>query len=162
MIGENLRGFVADRADARAAEAMIVASNLGGIVLSNAQTTLSHSMSRPLGAHFHLHHGLANALLLPRVTTFNAGASPAKFRDVAVALGEQVDGLPEREASLRAGSAIARLRRDIGLPETLREVGVTRDVVEAMARDAMDQRARENNPRAVTFEEVVSLYSEDL
>ena len=146
LIGENLRPFVADRRNLEAAGNMMVAATLAGMVLSHARTGLCHSMARPLGAHFHIPHGLANALLLARVVQFNAMANPVKFREVARALGERVDGLPTREAAGRASVAVSQLARDIGLPFSLAEVGVKREAIPAMARDTMDVGAKENDP----------------
>lgn len=161
LIGENLRSFVADRRNLEAAGNMMIGATQGGMVLSHARTGLCHSMARPLGAHFHIPHGLANALLLARVVEFNAMASPAKFREVARALGERVDHLPVREAAALAGPAIRRLCLDVGLPRDLNEAGVKPEAIPAMARDSMDVGATQNNPRMPTVDDVARLYYQD-
>src|SRR5512132_1950912 len=83
LIGAHLRRAVSAPDDEQAREAMMLGATLAGAAFSNASVALVHGMSRPIGAHFHLAHGLSNALLLPAVTRFSVGGAPERYAAVA-------------------------------------------------------------------------------
>jgi alcohol dehydrogenase class IV len=79
LIGAHMRRAVSTPDDEQAREAMMLGAALAGAAFSNASVALVHGMSRPIGAHFHLAHGLSNALLLPTVTRFSVTGAPARY-----------------------------------------------------------------------------------
>src|SRR3954468_19018117 len=87
LIGAHLRRAVSTPDDEQAREAMMLGATLAGAAFSNASVALVHGMSRPIGAHFHLAHGLSNALLLPAVTAFSVGGAEARYAECARAYG---------------------------------------------------------------------------
>src|SRR5699024_3514417 len=87
LIGPNLEKVYFDGEDILAREAMMLGSNLAGIAFSTSSVALVHGMSRPIGAFFHVPHGLSNAMLLPTVTAFSLSAAATRYADCAKALG---------------------------------------------------------------------------
>jgi alcohol dehydrogenase class IV len=160
-IGKHLRTAWSDGTNTVAREAMMLGATEAGIAFTNASVALVHGMARPIGAYFHIPHGLSNAMLIPTIVAFTAPAAPARFADVAAALGESVADLPVEVAATRAGEAISRLCQDVRVP-SLAEAGVDasrlRDLSPQMARDALASGSPANNPRVPTADEIVELY----
>lgn len=132
-----------------------------GIAFSNASVALVHGMSRPIGAVFHIAHGVSNAMLLPLVMEWSLPAAVDRYADLAEAMGCDVGGL-SREAAARAGIAFVRkLCLDLQIPN-MKAAGVDREKlarsVEKMAHDALVSGSPGNNPRVPTAEEIVQLY----
>lgn len=160
MIGEHLRPAVANGNLADLA-GMAMASMLAGMGFSNTRTTLVHAMSHAVTGHAHVPHGVANAILLPRVLAFNLIGIPAKHADIAEALGEDTDGLSAMEAARLAVDAVRDLGDDVGIPTGLRAVGVTDAMLEPLADDTMKATIVVGlNARRPTREEVVALFRE--
>ena len=134
-----------------------------GIALSVSTVTLVHGMSRPIGAYFHVPHGLSNAALLSTVMEFSTVGDPAKFANIAKAMGEQVVGLTDREAAQKAVDAVKDLITKLRIP-SLRELGVEEekltDLARQMAEDAIASGSPGNNPRKATIEEIIDLYKQ--
>ena len=161
LIGANLRTAVHDGPNLRAREAMLLGSLYAGLGLANAGVTAIHSLSYPLGGRFGVPHGLANTILLPAVMEFNLPGALEKFAAVADALGEDVDGMPPREAAPLAVEAVAALIRDCGVPMGLGRLGVEEADFPDLAADAMTvARPLANNPRRVTAEDAAGIYRE--
>lgn len=158
LIRENLIPAVQNGSNEKARENMLYGQMLAGLAFSNASTALVHAMSRPLGAWFHVPHGLANAILLPTVMRFNRFACPEKFVDIGRAMGENVDGLSVREAVFRTVHAIRELAGETGLPQKLCMVGVSREAIPKLAADAFASGSTLCNPRMPTLAEIEELY----
>jgi alcohol dehydrogenase class IV len=150
--------FVANPRNTEAASHMQVACVYAAVCCSNARLGNVHAMAHPLGGHFNLHHGVACAILLPHVMDFNLIGAPEKFAAVAQAMGRDVRGLSLWEAAGEAPKAVRDLMRVLGMPMTLREVGVTADRIPAMARDAVASGIHTTNPRATDLDTLVNLY----
>ncbi len=145
--------------DAEAREEMLVGSLHAGLAFNNASVALVHGMSRPIGAYFHVPHGLSNAMLLPTVMEFSLGGDIPRFAHIARVLGATES---DNHAAAAAGVAIVRdLAANLEVP-TLRAWGVDeprfREVTPAMARDALASGSPANNPRLATQSEVEDLY----
>ena len=138
LISKSLIPAVLDGRNEQAREDMLLAALYAGIAICSAPTALVHSMSRPLGAWFHIPHGLANAMLL--------------------STGENVEGLSVREASIAAVEAIAAIADETGLPKLLSSQGVTEDKIPTLANDAFAAGSTANNPRVPTVEEIETIY----
>ena len=159
LIAENLVQAVKNGADEEAREKVALGSLLGGFCLGPVNTAGVHALSYPLGSTFHLPHGLSNALLLPYVMAFNYKASPKRYADVAVALG--CHRLSDAEETALAGiEKIKSLMQECGVPARLRDVAIPREAIPEMAEDAMKiTRLLKNNPREITLDDAISIYT---
>ena len=161
MISGSLRQAWADGENIKARTEMMLAASIAGMAFSNSSVALVHGMARPLGAHFHIHHGLSNAVLLLDVMEYSVVGAPERFADIACAMGEPIDGLSPMRQADAAIASVERLVNDLQMPR-LGEIGIDQDEFEAvadqMALDALASGSPANNPRRATKEEIVALY----
>lgn len=161
LIAENLRTCVHDGKNIEARERMLLGSLYAGIGLANAGVTAVHSLSYPLGGQYGVGHGLANTMLLPAVMAFNLPAALEKFTDIAEAMGENVEGLPVREAAYLALDAVEVLIEDCGIHSTLAQFGIKEKDFSKLADVALTvARPLENNPRKITKEDMIAIYAQ--
>ena len=161
LIAENLPLAVADGRNIEARENMLLGSLLAGLGLANAGVTAVHALSYPLGAVFGIPHGLANALLLPHVMSFNCMGNPQKFAEIAEVMGVNMAGLSPRFQGELAAEAVLDLMRDVGLPDGLEALDVPQESFEELAEKALAlQRVMENNPRTMTKDDALTIYEE--
>lgn len=158
IISHSIRQFYADRTNPQAALDMLCGSCLAGMTFGLTGLGNVHCMARFIGARFHLSHGLSNALSLPIATEFNIFARPAKFARVAKAMGKETRGLEELDAARLALVAIRELCDDLGIPARLRDVGVTEESLEPMAKLAGDAGYNKWNPRHTTFKDFLDMF----
>lgn len=158
MIGASLIPYWKNPGDGYHAAQMLMASCFGGLALSHSRTGIVHQMARPLGAQFHVPHGLANAVLLPWCLEFTYRSKPERFARIAKALGEDVTGLKPMEAAERVVYAVRRINDAIGIPASLEPFGVKEGSVEALAVDALQGRPAVTNPCRASKEEVMEIY----
>lgn len=155
LIGSNLRRVVQDGGDLDAREAMALAATLAGMAFSNSGVAVVHALEYPVGAATHCSHGAGNGLLLPFVMRFNRPARLPQFAKIAEWLGENVAGQPLEQAADEAISAVERLKRDVGIPDRLRDIGVREDQLRPIAEKAFGvKRILRVNPRTVTVEDL--------
>lgn len=161
LISQNLRMAWANGNNVEARTKTMLGSLQGGIAFSNSSVALVHGMSRPLGAVFHVPHGVSNAVLLIEVMRFSLPGNPERYARIAAAMGENVAGLTAIEAADKAVRAVERLVNDIKVP-SLKDLGIDRDelinISSKMADDAIDSGSPGNNPRIATKKEIVDLY----
>jgi alcohol dehydrogenase class IV len=161
LISGNLRQAWANGSNVPARQAMMLGSLLAGLAFTNSSVALVHGMARPIGANFHVPHGLSNAVLLVECMRFSMIGAPQRFADIAAAMGENTEGLSVMEAAYRAVDAIRDLCEDVGVP-TICGLGVDREKFEAlapkMAADGIASGSPGNNPRKASAEEIVELY----
>ncbi len=161
LIGGNIRRFVANRQDEEAACAMMAGSNFAGIAFAWARLGNVHAMSHPVSAYFHVAHGVANSILLPAVMEYNALADNGRYEVIYnyISQGSHVsDGFkPEMLVE-----EIKKLNADLGIPESLSEVGVTEDMIPTMAEDAMKSGNIPANPRQTNVNDIIKLYKQAL
>ncbi|MEA1604978.1 iron-containing alcohol dehydrogenase [Pseudomonas spirodelae] len=160
LLASNLDEVVHNGANREARQAMLLGSCLAGQAFANAPVAAVHALAYPLGGHFHIPHGLSNALVLPHVLGFNASVAAPLYAELApLVLGD----------ALRAGSALQQTEQLIaaladfsvrsGLPTCLRDAGVPQDMLPTLARDAMlQQRLLVNNPREMTEAHALAIY----
>jgi len=159
LIGRHLRQAVAYGQNPEARAGMSLGATLAGLAFSNVGVALVHAMEYPVGGAVHCSHGLGNGLLLPYVMRFNLPARVKEFAHIARLLGEDVDGLAVEAAAERAVTAVERLRADIGVPQRLRELGVTEDQLRPFAEKTFSiQRILRVNPRPVTVEDIEAIF----
>jgi alcohol dehydrogenase len=158
LIAENLRAAVANGADMDARDKMAYAEYLAGMAFNNASLGHVHAMARQLGGFYDLPHGVCNAILLPHVEAFNLIAKMDRFVDMAVAMGENVEGLSVRAAADVCLDAIKQLSKDVGIPSGLAELGVKEEDLPTMAENAQKDACGLTNPRCPTLEDVIQIY----
>ena len=158
LIGENLRLACANDHELEATQNMLNASAMAAFAFSQTRLGIVHAMSHPVGGHFGVHHGLANAILLPVVCEYNLTARLEKFARIADALGADTDELTEYEAASTAIDAILDLNRDVGIPDRLSQVGVKATAIPAMARDSLLSANIAVNPRKIDEDGIRQLY----
>lgn len=161
LIAAHLRQAWCNADNVEARVGMSTAALEAGLAFSNASVALVHGMARPIGAYFHIGHGLSNAVLLPTVVEFSIPGNVKRYADIAAALGERVEGLSLLDAAARAPKALTRLNEDLRVP-SLRGLGIEQkaleEVVGQMAQDALASGSPGNNPRKATKDEIVELY----
>jgi alcohol dehydrogenase class IV len=163
LISENLRTAVKNGKDINARSNMLLASTLAGMVFINSGLGLVHSMAHALGGRYNIPHGLANAIMLPRVMRYNIVANPLKFASIARTMGEKVDGNDIEIDAEKSVISVFNLSSDIGIPHSLEELGIDASMVEQLAEDAMDDRGTfPLNPRHPTKEEVIEIFRDAL
>lgn len=163
LIGDNLRTAYARGHDLQAREAMLEGSLLAGIAFANAGVTAVHAFAYPIGAEFHIPHGVANTLMLAPVMRFNLVGNLIKFAEVAEFMGQPVEGLSLREAAEMAVEAVWELADDLGVPKSLKQFGVTEEHLPALAQGVMKvTRLLANNPRTITAADAEKIYRQAL
>jgi alcohol dehydrogenase len=158
LVAENLRAAVANGQDMQARDNMCYAQYLAGMAFNNASLGHVHAMAHQLGGFYDLPHGVCNAILLPHVERFNMIAKMDRFVDIAVAMGENVDGLSVRAAAEKALDAIQTLSKDIGIPAGLDQLGVKEEDLKIMAENAQKDACGLTNPRCPNLDDVIQIY----
>lgn len=143
----------------KAREDMLFGQMCAGIANNNSSVALVHAMSRPMGAHYGIPHGLANAILLPAVMKYNAPSCSHLLAEIAEAMGIRTAGLSIRERAYSVVDAIETLYNDSPLEKSLREINIPEKGLAVMAHDAFVNGSTLNNPRMPeSEEEVCELY----
>lgn len=159
IIGRHLRRAYANGTDVAAREQMLLGAMLAGLAFANAGVGAVHALAYPLGGEFHVSHGVANALLLSPVMSFNLVGCVDRLGDVARAMGEPVDGLSPVGAAEAAVAAMRRLNGDVEIPQNLRAVGVPESALPGLAAGAAKvTRLWANNPRKATEAQILEIY----
>ncbi len=162
LIGPNIQTAYHDGKDDTARETMMLGSTLAGIAFCNSSVALVHGMSRPIGAFFHVPHGLSNAMLLPTITEFGISSAPDRYADCARALGVADSSDTDDDANTRLIDFLKNLNKELHVP-TLAEFGVQRadfdKLVNTMCEQAFASGSPNNNPRIPNLEEMIQLYT---
>ncbi|WP_434510638.1 iron-containing alcohol dehydrogenase [Desulfitobacterium sp. AusDCA] len=158
LISKYLRRAVANGSDFEARDQMSYAQFMGGMAFNNASLGYVHAMAHQLGGFYNLPHGVCNAILLPHVSRFNLIGNVERFGDIAVAMGENVDGLSPREAAEKALSAISTLSEDVNIPSGLTELGVKEEDLKLMAGNAMKDACSLTNPRLAKLDDIIQIF----
>jgi alcohol dehydrogenase len=158
LIRDFLPAAVANGRNMEARDRMAYAEFLAGMAFNNASLGYVHAMAHQLGGFYNLPHGVCNAILLPSVCDFNLIAAPKRFRNIAVALGQDVNGLSDFDAGAKGIQAIRQLAAALGIPSGLAELGVREQDLETMATNAKKDACQLTNPRTATLKQVVGMY----
>lgn len=149
--------------DREAREHMMLAATQGGIAFANASVTLVHGMSRPVGAIFHVPHGLSNAMLLPAVTAWSVAHAEARYAHCARVMGLAGDSDSDATAGARLVAGLQQLSIDLSVPGP-RAYGIQESAwfgaLEQMAQQALASGSPANNPRVPVAADIVSLYEQ--
>ena len=161
LIGANLRTAYAQPDDRAAREAMMLGATLAGLAFSSSSVALVHGLSRPIGAHFHVPHGLSNAMLLPAVTRYGLHHALPRYATASRTIGFAPSDDADETAAEKLARGLASLNHELGVP-TPEEFGIDAGAWEAslprMAAQALASGSPANNPRVPDADEIVSLY----
>ena len=157
IIARSLRKAVDN--DTKGREDMALGQYMTGMAFSNVGLGVVHGMAHPLSAFYNTPHGVANAVLLPYVMEFNAPNTGEKFREIARAMGVKgVDEMSQDEYRKAAIDAVKQLKKDVNIPETLKDINVKEEDLEALSEAAMADVCTGGNPRPCSKELVLEVY----
>ena len=157
IISRSLRKAVEN--DPKGREDMALGQYMTGMAFSNVGLGVVHGMAHPLSAFYNTPHGVANAVLLPYVMEFNAPYTGEKFREIARAMGVKgVDKMSQEEYRKAAIEAVKQLKKDVNIPETLKDINVKEEDLEALSDAAMADVCTGGNPRPCSKELVLEVY----
>jgi len=161
LIARNIRTACAAPDNRAAREAMMLGATTAGMAFSNASVALVHGMSRPIGAFFHVPHGLSNAMLLPEITAFSAPAALDRYADCARAMGVADEAEGSQGAVARLLDELRKLNDELKVPSP-KAYGIDRarydELLPVMASQALASGSPANNPRVPTGDEIIELY----
>lgn len=158
LISKYLRLAIANGSNMEGRDKMDYAEFLAGMAFNNASLGHVHAMAHQLGGFYDLPHGVCNAILLPHVERFNMIACLDRFADIAVAMGENIEGLSVIEAADLALESIKRLSKDVGIPSGLKEIGVKEEDLPTLADNALKDVCGLTNPRIATKDDIIQIY----
>lgn len=157
IISRSLRSAVNNEPTGR--EDMALGQYIAGMGFSNVGLGIVHGMAHPLGAFYDTPHGIANAVILPYVMEYNALETGEKYREIARVMGvEGVDSMSQEEYRQAAINAVKKLSEDVGIPKTLREIGVKEEDLHDLAKSAFTDACTPGNPRDTSIEDIYEIY----
>jgi len=157
----NLAAAVRDGKNLVARTEMMMAAMMGAVAFQKGLGAV-HSLAHPLSSIANLHHGTANGILLPPVLEFNKLTSEERLRDIAAAMDLDVAGKSASEAADAAIERVRRLLKEVGISDRLSAFGITREMIPALAKKAMEDGCRLLNPRPCSEADMVALYERSL
>ncbi len=159
LIFRNIRTAFADGSNLHARAKMLEGSLLAGMAFANAGVTAVHAFAYPIGAEFHIPHGVANSIMLAPVMEFNMLGNLPKFARLAEVFGENTCGLTERHAAAAGVDALKALAADLRIPGSLREFGIKETDIPGLAQGVMKvTRLLANNPRELHVHDAEEIY----
>ncbi len=163
LIGANIRTAYAEPRNAAAREAMMLGATEAGLAFSNSSVALVHGMSRPIGAHFHVPHGLSNAMLLPAITRFSVPGAEARYAEASRRIGFAGSADGDAMAAAKLVTGLETLNQELAVP-TPSAFGIDEAAwsgkMALMAEQALASGSPGNNPRVPTAEQIIGLYRE--
>ena len=163
LLAANVRTVFRDGRNIEARADMLLGSMLAGMAFANAPVAAVHALAYPIGAIFHVPHGLSNALVLPHVLAFNRPAAEPLYAELAelVRPGYRAGSAAEGASAFIA--EMVAICRDCEVPASLTAVGITEADLPKLAEDAMKQtRLLVNNPRELAYDQVLAIYGDAL
>ena len=159
LMGRAIERAVHEGSDKDARGDMLLGSMMAGQAFANSPVAAVHALAYPIGGHFKVPHGLSNALVLPHVLRFNAVTAPKPYAEIAPFVFPELVGMGAQEAAAAFAEEMQELSKRCGLQQSLFDVGIGRDDLPMMARDAMNQkRLLVNNPRKVDEAAALAIY----
>ena len=159
LMGRVLQRAVDTPGDIEARSDMLLGSMLAGQAFANSPVAAVHALAYPIGGHYKVPHGLSNALVLPHVLRFNAEVAPQAYADLLPHVFPEVSAEGVDDAAMKFAEGMAALSRTCGLRQNLRDMGIEKEALPMLARDAMNQtRLLVNNPRPVDEAAALAIY----
>ncbi|MEO1143663.1 MAG: iron-containing alcohol dehydrogenase, partial [Pseudomonadota bacterium] len=147
--------------DLEARSNMLLGSMLAGMAFANAPVAAVHALAYPLGGHFHVPHGLSNALVLPYVLDFNMSEASSLYAELSPIIFRDTAGKSDSEKCDAMVEGFKKMGPELGMQSKLAEVGVNHNHLPMLAEDAMkQQRLLVNNPREMTYEAALDIYTQ--
>lgn len=162
LISTHLRASVASQVNEEAKVAMAKASLQAGIALSNAVLGLTHAMTHQVGGLLDLPIGEISAVLLPYVMRFNMISSLEKFAAIANAMGVDTSRMMPRDAAKKAIHMVQELSRDVGIPQGLSALGLPKEVIPELSKNAINDACFITNPRDVDVDGIMNIFYQAL
>ncbi len=163
LIGKHIRTAYAEPRNAIAREGMMLGATQAGLAFSNSSVALVHGMSRPIGAHFHVPHGLSNAMLLPAITRYSVPGAEARYAEAARRVGFAAPTDTDGVAAAKLVTGLEALNKELSVP-TPADFGIKEadwnGKMALMAEQALASGSPGNNPRVPDAAEIVALYRE--
>jgi alcohol dehydrogenase class IV len=163
LIGRHIRSAYAEPRNAAGREGMMLGATQAGLAFSNSSVALVHGMSRPIGAHFHVPHGLSNAMLLPAVTRYSVAGAEARYAEAARRVGFAAAGDADTAAAAKLITGLQAWNRELSVP-TPADYGIKEadwnNKMALMAEQALASGSPGNNPRVPDAGQIVALYRE--
>ena len=159
LIYKNLEKAVNEKDD-EAIDNVGLGQYIAGMGFSNVGLGIVHSMAYSLGAVYDTPHGLANAMILPHVLKFNGEICPSLFRNMGRAIGLDMENLTDSEAVNKVVKAVEELNEKLGVPKTLKEIGVKEEDIDLLAEKSINDACTPGNARDVSKEDIINLYKE--
>jgi alcohol dehydrogenase class IV len=161
LIGKNIRVAYGEPGNLAAREAMTIGATQAGLAFSNSSVALVHGMSRPIGAHFHVPHGLSNAMLLPAITRYSVSGAEARYAEASRRIGFATVMDSDAVATAKLVEGLERLNQDLSVP-TPSGFGISETdwngKMALMAEQALASGSPNNNPRVPNSSDIVTLY----
>ncbi|RTL50731.1 MAG: iron-containing alcohol dehydrogenase [Bradyrhizobiaceae bacterium] len=162
LLGGNIHEACRNGGNREARHNMLLGSMLAGMAFANAPVAAVHALAYPIGARFHVPHGLSNSLVLPQVIRFNASHAEHHYGELADILTPHAKGHAGERTRLVV-EMLSSLPVELGLPTRLRDVGITEKDLKSLADDAMNQtRLLINNPRELSHADALAIYGASL
>jgi alcohol dehydrogenase len=160
LLSNNILEATFNGTNVEARQAMLLGACLAGQAFANAPVAAVHALAYPLGGHFHIPHGLSNALVLVQVMNFNLSHCADLYAELAPNINNTIDlDGSNKQIAQALINFIANLIKQLKLPVTLAEMGIAESDINTLASDAMLQtRLLVNNPKSVTLEDVRLIY----
>ena len=162
LVSENLLKAFKEPNSAKARSGMTLAALQAGIAFPNSSVCLVHGMSRPIGALYHVPHGLSNAVLFPTVTEYSISGAPENYATVSRTMGYATDADSDDVANEKLVAGLKKLNEDLQVPRLgdVCKVNLTTfdEKVQKMANDSLASGSPNNNPVIPTAEQIVDLY----
>jgi alcohol dehydrogenase class IV len=160
LLSANVRRVCKDGSDREARSQMLLGSMLAGMAFANAPVAAVHALAYPIGAIFHVPHGLSNALVLPHVLEFNLPAAEELYAELAEIVQPRLRATSQRDRARAFIDEMISIGKDCAVPASLSAVGIGQDDLKKLSEDAMKQtRLLVNNPRELTYEDAYAIYS---
>lgn len=159
LLGANIREACFNGPNREARSGMLLGSLLAGQAFANSPVAAVHALAYPLGGHFHIPHGLSNALVLPHVLRFNLPMAGAAYAEIAADAFPKLADTPMSERGQMFILELEALARALDVPQRLRDVAIPEDAIGMLASEAMKQtRLLINNPRPLTEADALDIY----
>jgi len=162
MVADNLRIATADGSNVEARSNMAVASTIAAAAFMNGGLGVVHGIAQAMGGVAHIAHGTANALILPYAMKRNCVGNLEKFKNIAVTMGENVEGMSLREAAGMSAEAVMQLNKDLGIPTKLSDprINITKDMFSKIIEGTMAYRLLAINPCKLNAKDIENILNE--
>jgi len=159
LISRSIRIAYRNGSDIDARHDMLLGAMYGGMAIATSSTTAVHALAYPLGGKYRIPHGLSNAILLPHVMKFNMDHAEDKFKDIAIAMGINTNGLTDRQAAVKMIENLYSLIDDLNITMNLKDKGITEDDLDGMVEAAAKvTRLLDNNPKPMSKDDMCAIY----